>query len=341
MLQSAKMENRIKKIRAKILLRLLNFLVSKGDLKELSKKKLLKIVVALVNVFKVEKADLSYYDFFEFWQKKGFSLIPNHFYQPIPDLLTLPKKYLRPKSYVLGVNLNEKKQLEMLREVFIKYKKEYLLFSDKKVSSSYEFKFRNLAYDWIDALVYYCLIRHFKPEKIIEVGSGWSTKIAAKATLRNNHTKLISIEPYPYDYLVRGFPGFSQLIKKRVQNVRLKVFGKLKKNDILFIDSSHTVKIGSDVNHLFFEVLPRLKKGVIVHVHDIFFSNDYPPRWVTEHYKFWNEQYLFQAFLMYNDSFEVMFANSYMVKRYPKLFKKVFPHSILRAGGFWMRKVKD
>ena len=300
-----------------------------------------KLIIKLLSYHKVNKGDFSYYNYFEKWQKQGVNIFPNHFYQPIPDLSTLSKKDLAPKTKILGVKMREEEQLKLLKNIFPKFKKEYLKFTDQEVSLPYKFRFGNLAYDWIDALVYYCMIREFKPKRIIEIGSGWSTKIAAEAVLRNNNTTLTSIEPYPYDYLQRGFPGFTKLIKKKIQDVKLEIFEQLEANDILFIDSSHTVKAGGDVNHIFFEILPRLKKGIIIHFHDIFFTNDYPPNWITKEYRFWNEQYLLQAFLMYNDSFEVLFSNSYMTERYPKEIKKTFHNSQLKAGGFWMRKVKD
>ena len=95
--------------------------------------------------------------------------------------------------------------------------------------------------------------------------------------------------------------------------------------DILFIDSSHTVKIGGDVNYFFLEVLPRLKPGVIVHVHDIFFPFDYPRHWVMDELRFWSEQYLLQAFLSFNSEFEVLIANRYLAHYYLADFKRTFP----------------
>ena len=145
-----------------------------------------------------------------------------------------------------------------------------------------KFHFNNSAFDNLDAVIYYSIIRHFNPKLIIEIGSGWSTKIAAQACLKNKQTQLISIEPYPQKHLQDGFPGFSKLIPKKVENVNQKIFSKLSKNDILFIDSSHTIKTGGDVVCEFLEILPQLKKGVIIHIHDIFFPYDYPKDWVKK-----------------------------------------------------------
>ena len=120
------------------------------------------------------------------------------------------------------------------------------------------------------------MIRHFRPRLIIEVGSGFSSLVAAEAIAKNKNSALICIEPFPQDFLRQGFPGLRSLIEKKVEEIDLEFFSQLNCGDILFIDSSHTVKIRGDVNYLFLELLPRLKPGVIVHVHDIFFPFDYP-----------------------------------------------------------------
>jgi hypothetical protein len=121
--------------------------------------------------------------------------------------------------------------------------------------------------------------------------------------------------------------------------VELDFFSKLESGDILFIDSSHSVKIGGDVNYLFLEVLPRLKPGVIVHVHDIRFPLDYDRQWVLGEFRFWAEQYLLQAFLSFNSEFEVLMGNSYLAHYYMEDFKAIFTNSPWWGGGsFWMRR---
>ncbi len=129
------------------------------------------------------------------------------------------------------------------------------------------------------------------------------------------------------------------LIQKKVEDVELEFFSQLQSGDILFIDSSHTVKIGGDVNYLFLEVLPRLRPGVIVHVHDIFFPFDYRRDWVLDEFRFWTEQYMLRAFLAFNSDFEVLLCNNYLAYRYLDHFKATFPSSPWWGGGsFWMRR---
>ena|SRR5947209_1107563 len=190
-----------------------------------------------------------------------------------------------------------------------------------------------------DALALYCMVRHFRPRRIIEVGSGFSSRISAQALVKNGVGELTCIEPYPSELLVNGFPGLSKLVPNKVQDVPLETFEQLGDRDILFVDSSHVVQIGGDVNYLFLEVLPRLAAGVVVQVHDIFLPHHGRRDWVTEQYRFWTEQDLLQAFLAFNSAFEVLFANCYITQRFEAQMKKTFSQSPWWGGGsFWMRR---
>ena len=156
---------------------------------------------------------------------------------------------------------------------------------------------------------------------------------------KNKNSALICIEPFPREFLRKGFPGLQSLIEKKVQDIDLEFFSQLGSGDILFIDSSHTVKIGGDVNYLFLEVLPRLKPGVIVHVHDIFLPFEYRRDWVLDEFRFWTEQYLLQAFLTFNSEFEVLLANSYLNHYHQEDLQSRFSGFVILGGGsFWMRR---
>ena len=183
------------------------------------------------------------------------------------------------------------------------------------------------------------MVRHFQSRFIIEVGSGFSSLVLGAAAAENDSAGIISIEPFPREFLRKGFPGLRSLIEKKVQDIDLNFFSQLESGDILFIDSSHTVKIGGDVNYLFLEVLPRLKPGVIVHVHDIFLPFDYRRDWVLDEFRFWTEQYLLQAFMMFNSEFEVVMANSYLNHYHQEDLKAAFPDLPSWEGGsFWLRR---
>jgi hypothetical protein len=278
-------------------------------------------------------------EIFQLWERHGFHVTPVHFYQPIPDTRSLSETLWDRPSELVGINMNDAMQLDLLRNHFPKFRHEYDQFAVEPTGEPGRFHFNNGLFDGTDALVAYCMIRHFQPRLIIEVGSGFSSLVAAEAIARNKNSALICIEPFPLDFLRQGFRGLHSLIEKKVEDMDLDFFSQLESGDILFIDSSHTVKIGGDVNYLFLEVLPRLKPGVIVHVHDIFLPFDYRRDWVMDELRFWSEQYLLQAFLSFNSEFEVLMANAYLAHRYMKELNATFTNSPWWGGGsFWMRR---
>lgn len=277
--------------------------------------------------------------YFRYWEEHGFHLTPVHFYQPIPDTRTLTDDLWAKHSELPGIDWNEAGQLDLLCHAFPRFRDEYNHIPQGSTECPYEFYFDNGAFGGTDALVLYCLARHLRPNLILEVGSGFSSRLSAKAALLNGNSRLICIEPYPSDVLVSGFPGLTSLIAKQVQEVGLDQFQALGEGDILFIDSSHVVKCGGDVNYLFLEVIPRLKPGVVVHIHDIFLPQEFPKTWMTELHLFWTEQYLLQAFLTYNSEFEVLFANNYMGLKHYQEMQATFPSSPWWGGSsFWMRR---
>jgi Methyltransferase domain len=278
-------------------------------------------------------------EIFAAWERHGFHVTPVHFYQPIPDTQSLPETLWNRPSKLVGVHMNDAMQLDLLRDRFPKFRDEYEGFPTEPTGEPGRFYLNNHLFEDIDALVAYCMVRHFKPRLIIEVGSGFSSLLLGEAATRNKHSALVCIEPFPREFLREGFPGLQSLMEKQIQDTDLDFFSQLQSGDILFIDSSHTIKIGGDVNYLFLEVLPRLKPGVIVHVHDIFLPFDYRRDWVMKEFRFWTEQYLLQAFLAFNSEFEVLMANGYLNHYHRAQLKATFPSlSSWGGGSFWMRR---
>lgn len=285
---------------------------------------------------------------FPFWQKLGLHITPNHFYEPIPDTSTLNDNLWLKNSELVGIDINEEEQIRLLSEFSLKYKKEFDSFPKNKTECPYQYFINNGGFESVDGEILYCMIRHFKPRKIIEIGSGNSTYLSAQAVLKNkkengDECKLVAIEPYPNNVLKEGFPGLSQLIPQKVQDVPLSLFNSLEKNDILFIDSSHVLKIGNDVQYEYLEILPRLKKGVIIHIHDIFLPEEYRKDWVLNNCRFWTEQYLLQTFLAFNESFKVLWAGNYMCLKNPEKIDKTFisyKKDEVKPGSFWIVKTK-
>jgi hypothetical protein len=189
-----------------------------------------------------------------------------------------------------------------------------------------------------DTTVYYAMIRRFRPRRIIEIGAGYSTLAAAKAVLANGTGRLEAIDPYPRQFLRDGFPGLDHLEERPVQDIPPDRFRQLEANDILFVDSTHVFKIGSDLHTLFFSVLPFLAPGVLLHFHDVFLPSEYHQTWVRDRHIFYNEQHLLLAFLLFNERFRVLLSTHYLGTRLPGEVMRCFP--FLRApngGSFWIQ----
>ena len=267
---------------------------------------------------------------------------PGHFYSPVPNL----EEVLRREQVIydtsrplLGIDFNDETQLELLGKI-----KPLLAGAPwtEQAQAGLRFHFDNIYYTWSDALILYGMMRVLRPRRIIEVGSGWSSALM----LDTNHLffddkiTLTFIEPFP-DRLnqLAADVASTKLVQSIVQQVPLDLFAQLKDGDFLFIDTSHVSKIGSDVNHLLFEVLPRLNGGVYIHFHDIFYPFEYPKEWIYKGYA-WNENYILRAFLMDNPNYEIVFMNTYLEHKYPghlppQLFTR-YKESI--TGGIWLRK---
>jgi hypothetical protein len=286
--------------------------------------------------------------YFQFWERNGLHILPISYHDPIPDTTSLREELWSKRSELIGLNMHEESQIALLSQFQSAFRKEYESLPRDRTAVDYQYYINNTWFGSVDGEILYCIIRHFKPRKIYEIGSGNSTYLSAQALLSNQldghpAAQLIAFEPHPNDVLKAGFPGLSALNKTRIEDVPISEFGKLERNDILFIDSSHILKLGGDVQYEFLEILPRLKEGVFIHVHDIFLPAEYPKRWVLNDLAFYNEQYLLQAFLAFNHSFEVIWAGSFMHLKHPDELEAAFS-SYKRTrtwpGSFWMRKIE-
>lgn len=233
------------------------------------------------------------------------------------------------KSDCVGIDWNIPTQEEYLTQVFPKYSDEVEFFENPWIAP-------------IDATILHAMIRHHRPQKMVEVGSGYSTGIAAAAITKNGsgefQQELVAIDPQPRSALVAETPGLSKIIQKPLQEVDLK---EIIDCDLLFIDSSHIVKMGGNVNYEILEIIPRLKPGAIVHLHDILLPGEYWKEWVTLDHNFWTEQYLLQAFLQFNTDFEILWASRFMSVNQPDSIQSAFPAydpEEHRISSFWIRR---
>ncbi len=284
---------------------------------------------------------------FAFWQRLGVHVTANNFYQPVPDIRALPADFFTRHGEMVGVDMREDYQLQLLDRFLRAYRHEYDALPIKPTGNPYQFHHANGLYGWVDAVILYCVIREFRPRRIYEIGSGYSTLLVAQALAVNadedprlHDRELVAIEPYPRDILT-GLPGLTRILRRPVQQVAFGEFERLEANDVLFIDSSHVLKSGSDVQYEYLEILPRLKPGVLVHAHDIFLPREYPERWLRREHRFWNEQYLLQAFLAFNAAFEVVFSSAYVHTNRPEALAAAcsFYHPAQGSpGSFWLRR---
>ncbi|WP_019498101.1 class I SAM-dependent methyltransferase [Pseudanabaena sp. PCC 6802] len=266
-----------------------------------------------------------------------------HFYSPIVNIEDVKKsrdKIWMSKPEVLGIDFNDLSHKTLLSEVFPKYLANYDYPSEKQDKAIYHTN--NPQFGWLDSRVLFAMLRYLSPQRMIEVGSGYSSLLIADVNCRflKSQLEFICIEPYPPSFLLEDilFQGISCLIQEKVEDLPVSTFANLKSGDVLFIDSSHVSKTGSDVNYLYFEILPRLSEGVFIHIHDIFLPRDYPEQWIIEERRSWNEQYLVRALLTYSYNFDIVFSCSYAAFKYPELVRHLLRGELYSGGSLWLRK---
>jgi len=269
-----------------------------------------------------------------------------HFYSPIVDVAELRSQQARvwpAKPKVLGIDFNDAYHEQVLREYFPAFYPDFaypLRFDGNPLT----FYVENDQFSWLDCRALFVLLRAWRPRRFVEVGSGFSTLLVADVNRRflGGAMKIHCVEPYPQASLLAPTLGIEQLIASKVQEIGFGPFDALEAGDVLFIDSSHVAKTGSDVNHLCFEVLPRLRKGVRVHFHDIFLPEDYPKPWVLDENRSWNEQYVVRSLLMYSSHFRVLFGSGHAFAAHPDLLRGALrdPDGAYYGGGsLWIEKV--
>ena len=266
---------------------------------------------------------------FRMFQRIGITVSPNHFYWPVPDFRELETRKWPNESETVGLDFAFERQLDFLETVVRQYQSEWESESAPFFSVSYHHN--NGFFEAVDAEIAYCMVRHYKPRRIVEVGGGFSSRVMAAALDQNLKLdgvrgELITIDPYPDRFPQKALSDRVHLITQTVQNVNLEVFLSLQSDDFLFLDSSHVVGIGSDVVREYLEVIPGIAGGVLIHAHDIFLPADYPRESVLHNLAFWSEQYLLQALLMFNPQFEVLWGSSCMQSHAPTALENAFPH---------------
>lgn len=274
--------------------------------------------------------------------------MPNHFYSPIPDTRAIDRRLFETDSELPGIDMREAEQLRFINELAGAYRREYALLPRTRAQAGSDgFYLNNGFFESGDAEVLYSYIRWLKPRRLIEIGSGFSTLVTLRAAHENEiegkPLSVTCVEPYPRDFIKDlAHTGHVSLINEPVQNVPVSRLTDLAAGNVLFIDSSHVLRTGSDVQFEFLELLPRLADGVHVHIHDIFMPREYPAAWILKRHLFLNEQYLLQAFLTDNSRFEVMLGLAFLHSRHPEVLRSLldsFDPARSQPGSFWMRRL--
>ena len=267
---------------------------------------------------------------------------PGHFYSPVPSADDLARAVAAGavSATTLGIDMREAEQLAFLERLSLYYPD--VRFPEHNDGST-RFSFNNPSYSWCDATILFCMLRELRPRRIIEIGSGYTSCLILDVNELYFDWEIdcTFIEPYPE--LLRSLlkPQDAErvnVIASKLQDIDTTLFETLEAGDILFIDSSHVVKAGSDVLTLFANILPRLKVGTFIHFHDVFDRFEYPSDWLMQG-RGWNEQYFLRTFLQYNSSFQIKLFTPYMIVRYGAWFHDKMPNCFRNTGGhIWIAR---
>ena len=279
---------------------------------------------------------------YDVFPRGRFDAVRHDYYSPLPDLASLPPDIWTRRSSLPGGGFDLESAACFLEQQLAAYVAE-LDPPHQRVAEPGVFYLDNLNYERVDAELLYAVVRHFKPKRIIELGSGFSTLLIGLACERNraegHACSYAAYDPYPRPAILGEHPpGLDRLVLTAATAVSLETFAELGPHDLLFVDTTHTVKLGSDVNYLVLEVLPRLVPGVVVHFHDIFLPYEYPRVWFEESGYYWAEQYLLQAFLAFNHDFRVLIPAHALARELPERVRGVIPSFVpgVSPAAFWM-----
>jgi len=274
--------------------------------------------------------------------RAGLAILRKHYYAPVVTARDI-RQPLDAVRALPGVDLNEAAQFALLEH--FRYAAELEALPMKKPAVD-RFGFENTTYAEGDAEMLYNMIRHFKPRRIVEVGSGQSTLMAREAIAANRREdalyscRVTCVEPYEQPWL----EGIGvDVIRRPIEECPDDLVRSLEANDIFFIDSSHVIRPQGDVLHLYQRLLPQVAAGVLIQVHDVFTPRDYPAKWVIDDRRLWNEQYVMEAFLAFNRSFEVLLAVNWLANEHRERLAGACPMLMKKPGeqpgAFWMRRI--
>ncbi|MFT5447514.1 MAG: hypothetical protein ACI9DC_002689 [Gammaproteobacteria bacterium] len=273
-------------------------------------------------------------------QEKGLNVIPSNFYSSVPSISeTLSSfEYQESTPPYLGCGIFDEEKLREELSELIPFSADFDPPKDGDEETCRSYFWQNSQFSFSDGMSYYAYLRRIKPKTVVEIGSGFSSLAAIEALRKNGSGNLRCVEPYPRPFITALSDDRAlELLNIRAQDLTPDALNSmLSDGDVLFIDSTHTVKTGSDCLHIYLRLLPQIDKKIFVHVHDIFLPFGLPQKWVLDSQIHWTEQYLLLAFLLDNPKIKVLFGSAYHEKFNAELLEQ-FMHTRFRSGGssFW------
>ncbi|MEW6521153.1 MAG: class I SAM-dependent methyltransferase [Thermodesulfobacteriota bacterium] len=268
-------------------------------------------------------------------QQQRINIIPANFYSNIPlvdDVIT-SFEYRSEDSEIYNSNIFNRQKIQDFMSMIMHYAYEFSPPENGCTENPEAFFWKNPAFSYSDAMSYYCILRHFKPSHVLEIGSGFSTLVAHEALKKNGSGKLTLIEPYPKEFL-KKLDGVEMIIESFVQDIPfLELIELVESADVWFIDSTHTVKVGSDCLYIYLKIMPEISRDIIVHSHDVFLPYALPQKNVLEKHIYWTEQYLLYAYMLDNPKIEVLFGSAYAKGIMPDVLENFMAGKYSGGGG--------
>jgi Methyltransferase domain len=275
-------------------------------------------------------------------ERAGLHVVRASYDSPIPVVRGLGAEVFERESPLRAVEWEVDDQVRFLERDLAPYLSEFRPQAGPS-SAPGEFRLDNQTYDRVDAELLYGIVRYLGPRRYVELGSGYSTLIAweaLEANARDGRPGDLSVfDPYPSPHVTARPELAVRLSPMGVQELPEQIVRDLGPSDVLFVDTSHTVKLGGDVNRIVLDLLPLVGPGVVVHFHDVFLPGDYS-RGHVDNAHYWSEQYLLQAFLMYNREWEVLASAQAIVRAAPELVGRLIPsyRAGVSPGALWLRR---
>jgi predicted O-methyltransferase YrrM len=273
----------------------------------------------------------------------GQDLVAHGYFSPLPDLEALPPDWWDRRSELPGVDFDAGAQLRYLGDELGDRLRE-LQAPERGPGGPNGFYFDNDAYGEVDARILYATVRASRPRRILEIGSGFSTLVIGAAAAANGRegapVEYTAVDPHPGTRISAGVDGLTELDRRSAVGLPLERFTSLAAGDLLFVDSTHTVKLGGEVTEIVLEIIPRLASGVLVHFHDVFLPYEYPRTWFERDGYYWAEQYLIQAFLAFNRDYEVLVAAHLLHREHHDDLRDLLQSAapLTSPGALWVRR---